>query len=62
MSRFASKELRTIDLGDGEWIKVPVALSYNTVLSINSDKSNESDIAKAMLVACIKEWNLKDEN
>jgi len=61
MSRFASKELRTIDLGDGEWIKIPSALSYNTVLTINSEKSSESDVAKAMLIACIKEWNLKDD-
>jgi len=61
MSRFASKELRTIDLGDGEWVKIPTALSYGTVLAINSGKSSESDVARAMLVACIKEWNLKDE-
>lgn len=62
MSRFASKELRTVDLGDGEWIKIPTALSYSTVLAINSGSKDEASIAKSMLVACIKDWNLKDEN
>lgn len=61
MSRFASKELQMIDLGDGEWVKIPTALSYKVVLEINSSK-DESVIAKNLLTTCIKEWNLKDEN
>lgn len=60
MSRFASKELQTIDLGDGEWVKIPVSLSYRTVMALGG--LNEVDSSKAMLVTCIKEWNLKDEN
>ncbi len=62
MSRFASKELRRIDLGNEEWIKIPEALSYKTVLAINSWKKNESETATAMLMECVKEWNLKDDN
>lgn len=59
MSRFASKELQTIDLGEGEWVKIPVALSYAAVVSINN--GNAEEIAKKMLFHCIKEWNIKNE-
>ncbi len=61
MSRFASKKLRQIDLGDGEWVKIPTALSYSQVLSLTSH-SSETEVSKAMLIECIKEWNLKNED
>jgi len=60
MSRFASKELRTIDLGDGEWVKIPAALSYATVIAINGQK-DETEVAKSLLTQCIKEWNIKND-
>lgn len=61
MSRFASTKLRQIDLGNDEWIKIPTGLSYAQVLKLTS-QSNEAEVSKAMLVECIKEWNIKDEN
>ena len=60
MSRFASKELQTIDLGDGEWVKIPTTLSYKQVISLTST-SDTGEISKRMLTECIKEWNLKDQ-
>jgi hypothetical protein len=61
MSRFASKKLRQIDLGNDEWVKIPTGLSYSQVLSLTSH-ANEAEVSKAMLIECIKEWNLKDED
>ena len=62
MSRFASKELRTIDLGNDEWVKIPVALSYKVVSEIEILSQNETEAAKKMLITCLKEWNLKDND
>lgn len=61
MSRFASTKLREIDLGDGDIIKIPVALSYKQVLALTSHET-EAEISKAMLMECIREWNLKDDD
>lgn len=61
MSRFASKKLREIDLGDGEWVKIPTALSYDQVIRLTSN-TTEAETSKAMLIECIKEWNIKDED
>lgn len=60
MSRFASKKLREIDLWEGEWVRIPVALSYAQVIKLTSS-SSEAEMSKSMLVECIKEWNLKDD-
>jgi len=59
MSRFVGKELKTIDLWEGEWIKIPTALSFNDVSKITSE-TDTTEMSKKMLVVCIKEWNLKD--
>jgi len=61
MSRFASTKLRDIDLGDGDIIRIPVSLSYKQVLALTSH-STEAEISKAMLIECIREWNLKDDD
>ena len=61
MSRFVGTKLREIDLGEGEWIKIPVALSYDQVLRLTS-LTNDVEISKSMLIECIKEWNIKDED
>ncbi len=60
MSRFVTKTLQTIDLGDDEWVKIPKALSYNDVIKLTSFES-DSEKSKALLSECIKEWNIKDE-
>ena len=61
MSKFASTKLQEIDLGDGEWVKIPMALSYAQVMALTSHTS-ELEMSKAMLLECIKEWNIKDED
>ena len=61
MSRFVSKKLKTIDLWDWEFIKIPTALSYAQVMKI-TDTKTEIETSKLMLTECIKEWNLKDED
>lgn len=60
MSRFISKKLITIDLWEWEWVKIPKDLSYEEVTNITKDK-DEITMWKSMLINCIKEWNLKDE-
>lgn len=61
MSRFASTKLREIDLWEGEWVKIPTALSYELVLELTGSW-NDFETSKKMLEKCIKEWNLKDED
>jgi len=60
MSRFASKKLKEIDFGDEEVVRIPTALSYAQVIKFTQAK--DEDVSKIMLVECIKEWTLKDEN
>lgn len=60
MSRFASSELQEIDLGDGESVKIPVALSYEQVAKL-TECPTEGGMSRAMLVECIKEWTIKDD-
>lgn len=64
MSRFASDRLQTIDLGDGEWVKIPVAIPFREVMEHRAAFSGLTDIAGsfAMMLMCLKEWNIKDEN
>ena len=67
-TRFVSKnELQKIELGDGDWIKVPLRLSYAMLqeLAIASGKNGEDDNGNIEgtaegLASLIKEWNLKD--
>lgn len=61
MSRFASQELRTIDLGDGEWIKVRKSISFAEWQSLQSGSGSEEEKSLEMFLFCIREWNLKDE-
>ncbi len=59
MSRFVGKELKTIDLWEWEWIKIPIALSFDEVSKITGE-TDHVEMSKKMLIICIKEWNLKD--
>ena len=59
MSRFVGKELKTIDLWNSEWIKIPEALSFEKVSKITW-VTDPVEMSKQMLITCIKEWNLKD--
>lgn len=61
MSRFVKNELRTIDLWEGEWIKIPTALSFEKVSTITW-VTDPLEMSKKMLTTCVTEWNLKDHN
>lgn len=54
-------ELKTIELGDGDWVKIPSRLSYGFVSKFNESgvKSDEMSKITDLLVQVIKEWNLK---
>lgn len=61
-SRFVkSDELRQIDLGDGDWVKVPARYSYAFVQEFaQAQESNDLKRTAGFLLQMIKEWNLKD--
>ncbi len=61
MSKFASTKLREIDLWDWEWVKIPEVISYEQALTF-SDAWTNTEVSKMMLLECIKEWNIKDED
>lgn len=44
-----------------EWVKIPVSLSYEQVTRMTAGKTEE-EASKDMLLFCIKEWNMKDED
>ena len=61
-NRFVSDsvELQQIDLGDGDWVKIPKQLSFGAVTS-SQDPTNPGSASVNLLMKAIKEWNLKDE-
>lgn len=62
MSHFASTKLKEIDMGnDGEVVRIPSALSYAQVLELTAI-TDQSELSKMMLVKCIREWTIKDED
>ena len=61
MSRFVTDELKQVNLWGWEWIKIPVALSFEDTLKMTAWDKDEMSLAKQMLTFCIREWNLKDK-
>lgn len=61
MSRFVKNdELRKVDLGNGDWVKIPLAVSFKTAMSTE----HATDPKKAsldMILACLKEWNFTED-
>lgn len=54
-------DLKQIDLGDGDWVKIPSRLSYGFVAGISEgDEKDAVKISTKILVGVIKQWNLKD--
>lgn len=67
MSRFISDKLIQIDLGNGDFIKVKEALSYEKYAEIYKDFNSESQESilqtiPALLKAVLIEWSFTDEN
>jgi hypothetical protein len=64
MYRFVDdNELQTVDMGDGDWIKIPAKLSYGFVSKFGDMKKEVApgDVGKVLgfLVGLVKEWNFK---
>lgn len=59
-------QLKQIDLGDGDWAKIPERFSYGLVQKLTKlignpdDEKTEHDDTEVVLLV-IKEWNLKQE-
>ena len=63
-NRFVSNQLITIDLGDGDWVKVPEQVSYEFMTDLYDTPAlqNASNSRRSihLLSSIIKEWNLKE--
>lgn len=67
MSRFAGKQTKKIELGEGEWIEILTSLPFEKIepIMVAVDDKNPSANLKLSLPivqAGIVNWNLKDEN
>lgn len=61
-SRFVDpKELKKIDLGDGDWVKIPTRFSYGFVEKFSEAQGKDTDKITGFLVQFIKEWNLEKD-
>lgn len=61
-NRFVDEnDLKQIDLGEDDWVKVPARISYGLVAKMG-DLEAENDMEKItkFIVPILKEWNLKD--
>jgi hypothetical protein len=58
MSKLISKNLITVDLGDGEWAKIPEDISYGDIVELKNIEEKERDIV--VLKKFIREWNIKE--
>lgn len=62
MSRFANTEdLRKIDLGEDEWIKVRKSISFREIQSMKATNGTEEEKTIEMFLLCMREWNLKND-
>jgi len=62
MSRFVDpNNLKTIDLGNGEWVKIPSQFSFDQIGALSDIKSNVGAQIGALLVSIVKEWNIKND-
>lgn len=61
MTRFVDQtKLKQIDLGDGDWVKVPERIAYKVTEQFAESKLEGTKRVAFMLRTLIKEWNLKD--
>tara|TARA_Y100000296_G_C5179952_1_gene263281 strand:+ start:24880 stop:25182 length:303 start_codon:yes stop_codon:yes gene_type:complete len=60
-NRFVEEnDLKQIDLGDGDWVKIPEAISYGIIESLGTLDTKDPKQLTAFLSTLLKEWNLKD--
>ena len=53
-------DLLQIDLGDGDWVKVPSRFSYGFVQNFSDIETGDVKKIAGFLLQMLKEWNLKD--
>jgi hypothetical protein len=63
-SRFVNdNDLLQIDLGDGDWVRIPKQISWQMLAGSAKDKSEELEqVSTRLLARIIKAWNLKDRD
>jgi len=66
MSRLASKKSRRVELGEGEWVDIRVALSFSEFQSVIGNVENESkqqqlETAMNILRKAITDWHILDD-
>lgn len=61
MWSFITNKLEQVNLEWWEWVKIPEKLSFQEVSDLQKLEWNEYEKTKLMLMKCIKEWNLKDD-
>lgn len=60
-SHFADAlNVRTIDLGDGDWVKVPAVISFGTIEKFATSTGTDVEQSICLLEAVVKEWNFID--
>jgi len=55
-------ELMTIDMGDGDWVKIPARLSFGFVSEFQGVTGENVEKTATFLLKLLKEWSIKDEN
>ena len=64
-NRFVTNsDLKQIDLGDGDWVKIPKRFSYGFVEKFGDlaeADGGKGERMMSMLEFLVREWNLKDE-
>lgn len=64
MTRFVNEnEHVTIDLGEGDWVKVPAKISWKLLTTTAKQQGDDlAQISSRLLAKLVVEWNLKDAN
>ena len=62
MSKFVSEKLNQVLLGDGEWVKIPIEISFQDCENfVTQDDSAVFEQTLDLLMHFVKEWNFKDD-
>lgn len=65
MSNFVSKKLKKVELPEGEFVEIPMDVSFEDAQianTIRKDCPDEFEQTLKLLMRFIKSWNLKDED
>lgn len=63
MSKFASDELEQIDLGDGEWVKIPKIIAWDVLQAARKAKGEKGDeeVGINMISRLVRDWSWKEK-